>query len=318
MSCIYKGKVTDTDLSRNARGGTEMMRDRLLASVKPELLENVAIHLSRPRELHPDVPNILWAHDLVQDPENKILANGGWQKFAKIVFVSWWQREQYMLGFNIPQSHTAVIHNAIEPVKYPIEKDQEVTRFVYHTTPHRGLDILVPVFQALASKFENIHLDVFSSFKIYGWEQRDQQYKDLFEKIKDDTNMTYHGTQDNDTVLKALAKSHFFLYPSIWKETSCIAMIEAMAYKCIVIHPDLAALSETQQFGPSVMYEFHDDPNVHAQRAFDSAANLLQVKNLHPQFINNYVDQRVDFHGLLTLDVFASKWNKLLEELNGK
>jgi hypothetical protein len=59
MSCVYKGSVIDTDLSRNSKGGTEMMRDRLIKYVDKSLLGKVAIHLSRPRKLYEDVPNIL-------------------------------------------------------------------------------------------------------------------------------------------------------------------------------------------------------------------------------------------------------------------
>lgn len=33
MSALVKGKISDTNLSRNARGGTEQMRDRLLRVV---------------------------------------------------------------------------------------------------------------------------------------------------------------------------------------------------------------------------------------------------------------------------------------------
>ena len=58
MSCVYKGQVIDTEMSKNARGGTEMMRDRLLRFVPMELLQNYTIHLSRPRQLYLDVKNI--------------------------------------------------------------------------------------------------------------------------------------------------------------------------------------------------------------------------------------------------------------------
>ena len=62
MSCIYKGTVVDTNLSTNARGGTEMMRERLLRHVPAELLQDYAIHFSRPREIYSDVKInlVLW------------------------------------------------------------------------------------------------------------------------------------------------------------------------------------------------------------------------------------------------------------------
>jgi len=164
MSCVYKGEVVETELSKNSKGGTEMMRQRLIDNIDKEVLEKVAVHLSRPRELYDDVPNVLWCHDLAEDPENKILKEGGWEKFHHFVFVSAWQRDQYIVRFGIPYSRCSVIHNAVE-VKYnPKEKDMETIRFVYHTTPHRGLELLVPIFETLCKEFDNIHLDVFSGF----------------------------------------------------------------------------------------------------------------------------------------------------------
>ena len=145
MSCIYKGEVIETELSENSKGGTEMMRQRLVDGVGEGVLNKVAVHLSRPRELYEDVPNILWCHDLAEDPENEMLKEGGWQKFNHIVFVTAWQRDQYIIRYGIPYGMCSVIHNAVE-VKYdPKEKDMETIRFVYHTTPHRGLELLVPI-----------------------------------------------------------------------------------------------------------------------------------------------------------------------------
>jgi hypothetical protein len=57
MSVVYKGKVIDTNLSREARGGTEMMRERLIKNVPQDLLKDFAIHFSRPREIYSDVKN---------------------------------------------------------------------------------------------------------------------------------------------------------------------------------------------------------------------------------------------------------------------
>ena len=73
MSMIYKGEVVESELSANSKGGTEMMRQRLLDNVNSELLDGFAIHLSRPRDIPTDVKNIFYCHDLVGDPENKIL-----------------------------------------------------------------------------------------------------------------------------------------------------------------------------------------------------------------------------------------------------
>ena len=67
---IYKGEVVESELSANSKGGTEMMRQRLLDNVNSELLEGFAIHFSRPRDIPSDVQNILYCHDLADNSDS--------------------------------------------------------------------------------------------------------------------------------------------------------------------------------------------------------------------------------------------------------
>lgn len=314
MSVVYKGQVIESELSKNSFGGTEMMRERLIKNVDPQLLEKCAIHFSRPRQMFDDVLNILYCHDLAEDPENNILADGGWEKFDHIVFVSAWQRDQYITRFNIPYSHTTVIYNAVESQYEPITKDVETIRFIYHTTPHRGLELLVPIFDSLCNHFDNIHLDVYSSFGIYGWAQRDEPYKELFKKIEDHPHMTYHGHQPNDVVLDALKKSHIFLYPNIWKETSCIAMIEAIKNQVICIHPNYGALTETAA-NATIVYEYNEDKLKHANYAFSITAQLLNAQRENPNYFNRFTYS--DRYNLARNNIqsFTNVWNQVLSLL---
>lgn len=314
MSCIYKGVVIDSELSANSKGGSEMMRQRLIDNMDAEVLEKVAIHLSRPRELYDDVPNIFWCHDLSEDPENQILKDEGWQKFAHFVFVTAWQRDQYIMRFGIPYGKCSVIHNAVE-VKYdPEEKDMETIRFVYHTTPHRGLELLVPIFASLAKEFDNIHLDVYSGFEIYGWKNRDEAYKPLYEQIEQHPNMTYHGVKSNDEVLAALKKSHIFLYPNIWKETSCIALLEAIKSQMICIHPNYGALPETGA-NATIMYDWNEDMNHHANYAFSVAKQILIAMKNDPNYFNGFTFSDRFNLARNNIQSFTTMWNTLLRNI---
>lgn len=314
MSCIYKGSVIDTTLSQNSRGGTEQMRDRLMRNADPHLLSSVAIHFSRPRELYQDVSNVLYCHDLPGDPENKILQNDGWKQFAHLVFVSAWQRDHYISMFGIPYSKCSVIPNAIE-LEYSYEvKQSDQIRFIYHTTPHRGLELVYPIVDALSKKFDNIHLDVYSSFGIYGWEQRDAPYKELFDKIRNHSHMTYHGARSNNEVLSALKKSHIFLYPSIWQETSCIAMIEAIRSGCLCIHPNYGALSETAA-GATIIYNYTENPSDHANLAYAITNNVLTIQQTDKEFFNRITANTSFELPRNSINQFSASWNTLLKEI---
>lgn len=314
MSCVYKGQVIESELSANSNGGTEQMRKRLIDNANPDLLKDVAVHFSRPREVYDDVPNIFYCHDLAEDPENKILVDGGWKMFDHFVFVSAWQRDQYIVRFGIPYSKCSVIPNAIEKSYQPPEKNYDKIRFIYHTTPHRGLELLVPIFDALTKEFDNIHLDVYSGFEIYGWEQRNAPYQGVLDNIRGHENMTYHGVKSNEEVLEALDKAHIFLYPNIWKETSCIALIEAVRSGVLCIHPNHGALPETSG-NATVMYDYTENTQDHANFAYSVARQVLQNQKEDPNFLQRLTTSDRYALGRNSINSFTNSWNKILRDV---
>jgi len=318
MSMIYKGQIVESEQSKNSIGGTEMMRRRVLDNVDSELLGNVAIHFSRPREIPDDVAlNILYCHDLAEDPENKILEGSGYNQFDHFVFVTQWQRDQYIAMYNIPYSMCSVIPNAVEknftPPETPAHEGK--IKFIYHTTPHRGLELLYPVFDALSKEYPNIHLDVYSSFAIYGWAQRDEPYVDLFTRIHEHPAMTYHGSVPNAQVIKALENADVFLYPNIWKETSCIALIEAIKCGVLCIHPNYGALTETSG-GATITYDYTEEVQDHANLAYTVAKQVIQTQNADNEFLKKFTTSDRAFLTRNTINIFQNSWNKLIRDLN--
>lgn len=298
-------------------GGTEMMAKRLITNIDGELLSKVQIHVSRPeRNRNENKPQILWAHDLADDPAVSSLETEA-NRYDRFVFVSYWQRDQFIHRFGLPYSKCNVIENAIETEFDPhLKKPTEQIRFIYHTTPHRGLELVVPIFNRLCELHDDIHLDVFSSFGVYGWEQRDEPYEHLFQSIRDHPHMTYHGAKSNDKVIKALKKSHIFLYPSIWKETSCIALIEAMNSGCFCIYPSYGALPETGSFKSNVgMYDYHEDLHANANRALNIANLVLQNQRRDPTYIQDVATRYTSLFPKYSIPVYKSKWETLLKTL---
>lgn len=264
------------DVSSKSKGGTELMRDRLCGEIDADLKEHFQIWSSRYREEQSLVLRkpLYWLHDLPADPESAHLANGGFNKFDKLIFVSNWQMQAYQQHFGLPWYKCAVMQNAIDPIT-PNKQDDGTIRLIYHTTPHRGLDILLPVFDALSKKHGNLQLDVYSSFNAYGWPERDQPYESLFEFARNHPNINYHGYQPNEVVREALAKADIYAYPSTWLETSCISMMEAMSAGCEVVHPNYGALYETAA-NWTTMYQWIQDKKDHARLFYsvlDSAIN---------------------------------------------
>ena len=238
------------------------MADRI-NTLPASLLEQFQIIHSRvPEDLDPDKKKILVLHDLVGDPMYDHLRDGGWQKFKKLVFVSHWQKQQFQDYLGVPPSAGVVIKNAIQPIEEH-RKEYDKIRLIYFSTPHRGLDILYAAFNQLAKEFDNIELNVFSSFELYGWPERDKQYLGLFDKLRGHKAINYHKSVSNQRIREELKRSHIFAYPSTWQETSCLCLIEAMSAGLQCVHSSLAALPETAM-NLTTMYDYHEDPTAHA------------------------------------------------------
>jgi UDP-glucose:(glucosyl)LPS alpha-1,2-glucosyltransferase len=264
------------ELAKNAMGGTELALRRIYDGKIPrDLLEQFQIIPTRVRDLSPDKWRILYMHDLPNDPEVMHLKDNGWNKFHRIVFVSNWQCQHFIDHFNIPWSKCVVLANAIDPIPV-VEKPRDKVRIVYHTTPHRGLNILVPVFNHLAKQYPNIELDVFSSFGLYGWAQRDEEFKEILDQAKNSERVNYHGAVSNEEIRKFLGETpHIFAYPSVWPETSCFCLIEAMSAGLLCVHPNYGALYETAANWTS-MYNYHEDQQEHAKLFCMMLENAIQ------------------------------------------
>ena len=308
----------ENDISKNANGGTEIAKRKLAQIIDPQLLENFQIISSRIREMNWEKIRIFWGHDLAFDPESAKFKDDSFKDtFHKFVFISNWQYYQYQLVHNFPYNDKSIVlESGLEPAPNDVfeQKKTDTIRLVYTSTPQRGLEILVPVFEQLSQIHDNIHLDVFSSFKIYGWDDADKQFEPLYDRIRNHPKMTYHGFVSNQQLKDHLNTCHILAYPCIWLETSCRAMLESMSAGLVCVHPNYGALAETSG-GLNVMYhgdstDIQKHANIFANH-LNSAINMVKDNN-HTNMIRfnkAFVDSR--YH----IDRIKSQWELMLNNL---
>jgi UDP-glucose:(glucosyl)LPS alpha-1,2-glucosyltransferase len=311
---IYNGHFLRDHHNPEAKGGTELMAERLAGSVPLEILKQCQIFLSRVNEaMDPSKIRIFYAHDLPGDPAADHLKDGGWNKFHRLVFVSNWQMQGYIQLYGIPWSKCMVMQNAIEPFQEHDKPNHGTLRLAYWATPHRGLNILIPVFERLCEKYHNIELDVYSSFKLYGWNQRDEQYKPLFESCERHPKINYLGTVTNDVLRDNLQKTHIMAYPSTWAETSCLCLMEGMAAGLSCVHPNYGALYETGANWTN-MYQMQEDLNVHASHFYAAlSASIESYWNEGTQ--SRLASQRSYANVFYNWQVRAYQWTQFLTSL---
>ena len=240
-------------------GGSENQFRLLLKYVPDEYFKeiNLILNNANPDLIEKKRINILWMHHFVNQKE---AANLGSKEFVDkldyIVFNSNWNFEKFQYQFKIPEHKSLVIRNAVENIGNH-EKPRDKINLIYHTTPWRGLVVLLKIFKKLNLK--NVELNVCSSTIIYGKKFNDiygQKYKNILDECKNIKNVNYHGYIENSRLINFLKEMHIFSFPSIWPETSCISAIESMAAGCQVVSTNLGALYETcSPFGTLVSFD---------------------------------------------------------------
>ena len=184
--------------------------------------------------------------------------------------------------------------------------------------PHRGLQILVPVFYSLAETHPNIELHLYSSFKIYGWDERDKAFEKVFAAAAAHPRIFNHGMVSNDEIREILPTMDIYAYPSIWMECCSLALIEALAAGCHVVTPNYASLPETT-LGYAHMYDFAENIDVHANRfgktlsvlisklsSPDHRKDLARRQAIQSSFVNDYY----------SVNRVLRKWHDLFRELH--
>ena len=311
MELLNQDLIETNELSKTAKGGTELMLERIYHRLPRELLEQVQIIPTRVKTLDESKIRILYVHDLPGDPSLDHLKNKGWAKFHKIVFVSNWQMQAFIGTYEIPWSRCHVINNGIVPFEQHDKPDGKI-KLIYTSTPHRGLEILVDVFEQLTKKYDNIELDVFSSFALYGWPDRESNFEALYQRCRDNPNINYYGTVNNNVIREALTKSHIFAYPSVWLETSCLCLIEARSAGLVCVHPNLGGLYETAA-GTTAFYQFHESIEEHKKIFYRKLENIIQVYSSVSTLITKNAVKRVNDY--YNIDYLMTHWEQLIESL---
>ena len=314
-------KKADSDKSRpvsfnDSFGGSESQLRLLLKYLPDKSFKNINLILNNTNYdlLEKNEINVLWMHHFVNQKEAKNLASEDFvNKLDWIVYNSNWNLEQHIKKFKVPKNKSIVIKNAIEKVEFA-EKPKDKINLIYHTTPWRGLRILLNVFKKL--NLRNVELDVCSSTIIYGKKFDSilgKTYQDLFEECKNTKNINYFGFLENKKIIEKLKKMHIFAHPSIWPETSCIAAIESMAAGCEVVTTNLGALNETcSPFGNIINFERNpkDLEKKYSEALLNSIKNFWSEENQKKLKL-----QRQTINETYSWDVRSVEWKNFFDKI---
>jgi len=297
-------------------GGTELQLKFLEETVSKELLDKVQITTSVPEKipLHPSKINILWQKNSYDQqnlaPWFKDKTNHS--KYDWYVFNSHWNYEKFRMMFDLPTNRCTVIKNGLKNItlKDKFYKKGDKLKLIYHSTPWRGLNILLGAMQLVNI---NCELDVYSSTQIYGdnfKKTNDSEYLSLYEQAKQLPNVNYIGYKPHSYILENLHTYDAFVYPCIWEETFCNCALESLATGLYVATTNLGALFETcAEFPVYVPYEKNEE---NLCKQFAHVINTLPDQLVQQACVDQLKFQQKYFNYFYNWDRLAFNWTNFL------
>ena len=309
--------------NQSPKGGTELQLGFLHQYVDKNLLNQVQICTSVPGKvpLDPTKLNILWQKNSYDQPNIHpwFMDKSNHRKYAWYVFNSHWNYEKFRMMCGIPTEKCIVIKNGVEKIQQskPYEKGQPI-KIIHQNTPWRGLSVLLGAMQLVKNPL--ITLDVYSSCEVYGkdfMEKNDHNYKALYEQAESLPNVNYIGYKPNEYIRENIKNYNMYVYPSIFEETSCISLLEAMSAGLYSIVTDYGALFETGAEFP--MYIPYDN-NYRALAEKFAYGIAAAAETLHEPQIQNHLTTQANYAQIYySWPKQASAWTTFLKgALNAK
>jgi glycosyltransferase involved in cell wall biosynthesis len=125
-------------------------------------------------------------------------------------------------------------------------------KFVWISSPDRGLHHVLAIWPAIRAKYPNAELDIFYATRdrfdaaIWGSSYESETLNFCRDRL-DLPGVTLKGPRPRVEVLRALAECEVFFYPMDpirWAENLCLSVQEAMAASCAVLTSDADCLQE--------------------------------------------------------------------------
>ncbi len=226
---------------------------------------------------------ILWTQHAIDQPAVANLTEPDVRDCLDgIAFVSRWQMDGYLSAFPFDLARCRVMRNGIAPAFASLfGPDEDILAakpwppvLIYTSTPFRGLDVLLDSFPLIRAAIPGTRLRVCSSLEAYQVSAEQDPFAALYQRCRGTEGVEYLGGLGQVALAGVLREATCLAYLNRFAETSCIAVLEALAAGCLVVSSQLGALPESGA-GFARLIPVPENPQEHAWRYAEAAVAAL-------------------------------------------
>jgi glycosyltransferase involved in cell wall biosynthesis len=213
---------------------------------------------------------------------------------------------------NIPDDKFVVIGNGITLDRFKNNVTKNPHRFIYSSTPNRGLDILLEyMWDDIVKEIPDAEIHTYYGFNTFYELEKNNPERMLWmkkmQKLMEKPGVVNHGRVNQAELASDILKSSFWLYPTFFAEIHCITACEMQAGGCIPITSGYAALEETVLNGITVEGDVYD-PKYHKEFV-SKVVEMAKKDNI--ELINKTINDAQSFDW----DIVADEWYKQFSNL---
>lgn len=228
------------------------------------------------------------AHDAYDQEHVKWMMNSNAEQHLNmIICVSEWQRQTFINYLKVDPNKICVLGNPIDYSLHTGYTERDLNKLVFSSIPYKGLDIIPDLFTEIKIKSKNadLHLDIYSSFELYGDTESDKQYEDLFRNLINMKDVNLFKPISMKELAYVYKTANLNIAPSIYHETFGRIFVEAGASGCLTVCMNNGANKEVLKDNGFVL----DFANIFNTEAFDCFVDKvceLLNKDLYSMRVN--------------------------------
>ena len=188
----------------------------------------------------------LWAHDTSLLPYGSQLTNDQiltkWSgAINKCITLTKWHKTEFAKQFSILADKLEIINNGIKLDLFPNGYVKFKNRFVFTSRPERGLKKLLTLWEDISKNIPDAELKITS----YKDNYNETELKEINALISKYDNVENVGQLNPNELYSLISSAEYWVFPSMFCETSCITALEMLYSDVVCFYYPLAGITET-------------------------------------------------------------------------